>query len=86
MDREIELMTITMEECAEVIQACSKIVRFGATQKNLAELNKEIGDLYCMLDLLHGEDMISWTTIDDQAELKREKLKVFSNLYQWDED
>lgn len=78
---EKEMLTITMEECAEVIQACSKVIRFGETPTNLTALEKEIGDLYCMIDMLHQHDYISYTRIDDYSLLKREKLKVYSNLF-----
>ena len=81
MDRIEELLTITMEECGEVIQACSKIMRFRDSAKNIEELEKEIGDLYCMIDLLHREDLVSWTNIDDQSKRKEEKLKEWSNLF-----
>lgn len=80
-DYDKELLTITMEECAEVIQACSKIIRFGETPTNLTALEKEIGDLYCMIDLIHENDYISYTRIDDYVSAKREKLKVYSNLF-----
>ena len=78
---EKEMLTITMEECAEVIQACSKVIRFGETPTNLTALEKEIGGLYCMIDMLHQHDYISYTRIDDYSLLKREKLKVYSNLF-----
>jgi len=85
MDNLEEILTITMEECAEVIQACSKILRYGAdsewngitAQKNL---EKEFGDLQCMMELLHEHDMISYTNMDECALVKREKLKEWSNL------
>ena len=75
-----------MEECAEVIQACSKIIRFGDTYENLDRLQKELGDLYCMMDLLQKEDMVSWTEIDNASEAKIEKLRIFSNLFEHEDD
>jgi hypothetical protein len=81
-DYDKELLTITMEECAEVIQACSKIIRFGETSTNLTALEKELGDLYCMIDLLHQNDYISFSKIDDYSLAKKEKLKVFSKLFE----
>ena len=85
MDYRDELLTIVMEECAEVIQACSKIIRFGPDSEydgktSLDSLEKEIGDLYCMLDLLHEHDMISWTNVDEYSQQKYEKLRKWSNL------
>jgi NTP pyrophosphatase (non-canonical NTP hydrolase) len=85
-----ELLTITMEECAEVIQACSKIIRFGPDSSYdgktaLETLEKELGDLQCMIDLLHANDMVSYTAMDDHAYDKREKLKQWSNLFEWED-
>ena len=84
-DYEQELLTITMEECAEVIQACSKIIRYGADSKYegksaLETLEKELGDLQCMIDLLHQNDMVSFNRMDEYCDQKREKLKKWSNL------
>jgi len=80
MDYRQELLTILMEECGEVIQAASKCIRFGCDNKNLKSLEKEMGDLYCMIDLLHEYDMVSLTELDDRAKVKREKLKLYSSL------
>lgn len=78
---EQELLTILAEECAEVIQECSKIIRFGMTQENLDRLEKELGDLYCMIDLVHANDMVSFTKLDEYSHEKYEKLKKWSNLF-----
>jgi NTP pyrophosphatase (non-canonical NTP hydrolase) len=84
--RKEEILTILMEECAEVIVAASKIKRFGESsvwdnETALDSLEKELGDVYCLFDLLHGEDMISYTKLDEYAEMKHEKLKKWSNLF-----
>lgn len=80
-----ELLTILMEECAEVIQEASKVIRFGAHAEYsgdtpLSRLEKELGDLQCMIDLLHSNDMVSYTNMDEYANAKYEKLKTWSNL------
>jgi len=85
LDYQHELLTVLMEECAEVIQEASKIIRFGADTDYdgttpLQRLEKELGDLQCMIDLLHSADMISYTKIDDYAQEKYGKLKTWSNL------
>ena len=80
MDYEKELLTIMMEECGEVIQACSKVIRFGATDESLSHLEKELGDLYQMMDLAHQYDLVSWTRIDEASEEKSEKLRTWSSL------
>jgi NTP pyrophosphatase (non-canonical NTP hydrolase) len=87
MNYENELLTITMEECAEVVQACSKLIRFGPDseyngQNALESLEKELGDLWCMIELMHENDMISWTRMDEYASEKRKKLQKWSNLFE----
>ncbi len=74
---EKELLTIFMEECAEAIVEASKIIRFG---NGTDSLEAEIGDLYCMLDLMHKNDMFSWDNVEDLSQAKYEKLKKWSNL------
>jgi NTP pyrophosphatase (non-canonical NTP hydrolase) len=83
--RKHELLTVLMEECAEVIVECSKIIRFGESsvyegKTALDNLEKELGDLQCMVDLLHNEDMISMNKLDEYADKKLQKLKKWSNL------
>ena len=75
-----ELMVITMEECAEVAQACSKIWRFGYDPDKLEKLEREVGDLMCMIDLMHKYDLISFTNVDKYTNEKYEKLKEYSDL------
>lgn len=86
MTRREEILTILMEECAEVIVEASKIKRFGESsvyegETALNKLEKELGDLWCLIDLLHGEDMISYTKLDEYANAKHEKLKVYSDIF-----
>ena len=50
-------MIIMMEECGELIQACSKVLRSRSRlglipDKTLLELNKEMADVLCMKDLM----------------------------------
>lgn len=73
-----ELMVILMEECSEVAIEAAKMIRFG--YDNNQKLESEVGDLMCMLNLLHEWDLISWNNVDACAEAKREKLKTWSNL------
>ena len=84
-NRQQELLTILMEECAEVTIECSKIIRFGPNSEYngetaLERLEKEIGDLICMIELLHKHDMVSYIGVEDASEAKYEKLKKWSNL------
>lgn len=75
----LEILTITMEECAEVVKECSKIQRFGLNPKqNMLEL--EIGDLMCMIGILEENGMIDMDQVTIAAKSKRNKLKQWSNL------
>ena len=84
-----EVMDILQEECAEVIQAVSKIRRFGIDnikpgkpKTNREHLEDEIGDLYAMIDILQELDIVSWSGIERAAEAKREKLKIWSTIFE----
>ena len=74
-----ELMTITMEECGELIQECSKAIRCDKYYEN-EKLVEEVGDVMCMLELMHEYDLISWSDIDKRVKVKREKLEKWSDL------
>jgi NTP pyrophosphatase (non-canonical NTP hydrolase) len=84
---ESEIMDIAQEECAEVIQAISKVRRFGwlskhpsSQQTNRQHLEEEIGDLMCMVDLMREQGMIDWAEVIEHSDNKREKLKKWSNI------
>ena len=86
-----EVMNILSEECAEVIQAVSKINRFGMDnykpgkpKTNREHLEEELGDLYAMIEILQEMDVVSWANIELAAEAKREKLKIWSNIFNKD--
>ena len=74
-----ELLTITMEECGELIQACSKAIRCNDYHNN-EKLIEEIGDVQCMIDLIRQYDLVSLTEINNQVNIKEKKLKKWSNL------
>ena len=80
MDKETELMIITMEECGELTQACSKVLRTRYEEHALIDLTKEIGDVMCMIDLIVQNNYIDENDIKICARKKREKLKIWSNL------
>lgn len=83
MTRNEEIMTILQEECAEVIQAVSKVRRFGLSD-NVGELKKELCDLICMIELMKEFNVIPMS-YEEQLEnifQKREKLKKFSRIFE----
>ena len=73
-----ELMIITMEECSELIQECSKSIRMG--DYNRSELKDEIGDVLCMIELLKSNGLIDGRYLKNRVELKRMKLMKWSDL------
>jgi NTP pyrophosphatase (non-canonical NTP hydrolase) len=82
-----EIMSITQEECAECIQAISKIFRFGFDGQhpdkvisNKQQLEEEIGDLLAMIDLMKLNGIISDDNIDYAKLKKIEKLKKWSSI------
>ena len=80
-----ELLCIAQEECAEVIQAISKVFRFGTQdvyngQTNVERLEEEVGDLLCMIDLLMKENIIFDENVYAAKAAKLDKLRIWSNI------
>jgi len=82
-----EVMDILQEECAEVIQAVSKIRRFGLDnakygtgQTNREHLEEEVGDMLAMIDILMINGMVDWANLHAAKRAKIEKLKKWSNI------
>ena len=82
-----EVMDIAQEECAEVIQAISKISRFGIDnlkpgkpKTNREHLEEELGDLLAMVDILENMDAINMTNVNLARRAKIEKLKIWSTI------
>jgi NTP pyrophosphatase (non-canonical NTP hydrolase) len=85
MKTELEALIILSEECAEVVQAVSKIFRFGIDDMNNSltnrtKLENEIGDVLALVDIMQRMDMISFTNIEQASTVKKEKLKKWSSL------
>ena len=74
-----ELLTITMEECGELIQACSKAIRCDDYYDN-ESLIEELGDVNYMIELMHQYDLVSLKDLVDRGKIKEEKLKKWSSL------
>ena len=74
-----ELLTITMEECGELIQACSKAIRCDDYYDN-ESLIEELGDVNYMIELMHKYDLVSLKDLVDRGKIKEEKLKKWSSL------
>ena len=73
------MLVITMEECGELVQACSKAIRKDNHRENQL-LKEEIGDVYAMLQLLVKFDIVSWEELDERVKVKNKKLSKWSEL------
>ena len=89
LDKMQQLFVITMEECGELIQQCSKCLRqpndtHGSQEYRLEDnkkkLLKEVGDVYAMIELMVNHGVVSWAGIFNRAYRKKEKLKQWSDL------
>ena len=83
-----EAMDILQEEAAEVIQAVSKVRRFGweskhpeSQQTNLEHLEEELGDMQAMIEILMELGIVSWGSVTVAKRAKIEKLKKWSNIF-----
>lgn len=88
-----EVLDILQEEAAEVIQAVSKIRRFGwnnkhpeADQNNLEHLEEELGDMQAMIEILMEMGVASWGNVTVAKRAKIEKLKKWSNIFKNSDD
>ena len=79
MDARTQLMVIMMEECGELIQACSKALRREDFYDN-KELLDEVGDVYTMIEIMQDFDIISWDDIEERVKQKRINLSKWSDL------
>jgi len=83
-----EALIILQEECAEVIQAASKIYRFGIDNEHKsgrtqrANLEMEIGDMLALVDILVERGVVDLNNITTAIANKKEKLKKWSSLYE----
>lgn len=83
-----EILIILQEECAEVIVEISKCFRFGPDQMmegldvtNIQRLQKELGDLQAMIELLIKQKVgVTSAGLTEARKAKFEKLKVWSNI------
>jgi NTP pyrophosphatase (non-canonical NTP hydrolase) len=87
--KEVETLIILSEECAEVSQMCSKILRFGfssthpsdPTNPNWKRLGEEIGDMVAMIEfVVELKQGISLGLIESAYNAKKEKLKKYSDF------
>lgn len=86
-DKQRQILVITQEESAEVIQEISKIFRFGLYEKHKdgmlhqEKLEIEIGDLLCMVNLLTVHGLVRPDKVTEAIKNKEIKLTQWSNIY-----
>jgi len=82
MQKTDEILLILQEECAEVIQAVSKIKRFGEAN-NIDNLKIEIADLQCMINLALRFGAVKFDVGEMQKRIgdKELKLRKFSGIF-----
>lgn len=87
-DIDKEVLLITQEECAEVTQAISKVLRFGIDNAkpgteytNRKHLEEEVGDLMCMISLLMARNIISEEGMNVALQNKMKKLQQWSGIF-----
>ncbi len=82
-DYERELLVCVMEECAEIIQAASKLVRFGKENcpdngvSNTETLSAEVGDLVEILNRAGKVKLIDFIDIAAGSARKRDRLNKY---------
>ena len=81
LDTHQQLFVITAEECGELTQVCSKILRRATVDDDYQEkLLEEAGDVFCMLDLMVQHGYLTWDDIQKRSNVKKSKLLTWSNL------
>ena len=69
-------LILTMEECGELIRACSKILRHGTyDSKYIDNLIEEMGDVYAVLDTLGVEYNIDPDLLATRIQYRLDKMK-----------
>ena len=82
------ILQILQEECAEVIQATSKVFRFGLfdshpdtpSKTNTHHLEEELGDVLAMIDLLSMHGVVDLNHLLVYKHAKIEKLRTWSEI------
>jgi NTP pyrophosphatase (non-canonical NTP hydrolase) len=83
LSKEQQLFVITMEECGELTQACSKMIRSEHHREKFREaLKEEAGDVLCMIELMIELGYVTEEELAERVNTKRAKLAKWSNLFE----
>jgi len=94
MNRVEYLFTVLSEECAEVTQASSKILRFGLANhhrgndsSNDNRLVEEFYDIMAVFEMLQADGILPvWDKLDVDLQKKHKKDKVEKYMKQYSND
>ena len=75
-----QLMIITMEECGELTQECSKIFS-ELPEEDIDKLKKEAADVYAMIQLMIHNNLFDYVELEVNAKKKHEKLTKWSTIF-----
>lgn len=82
--REREILTILIEEAAEVQQRATKMLRFGVSEvqpgqpyTNSERLGDEMGDFSAVLEMAYRAGLLSQERVVIASQRKHEKLRAF---------
>ena len=64
-----EALVILMEECGELIQACSKMIRSGGETKYERNLQDEVGDVLTLIEALKISGLVTDKQIEDRIKV-----------------
>jgi len=78
LDQRQQLMVVTMEECGELIEACSKAIR--CEDYTIDKLTEEAGDVLCMIGLMKDKGILNERELQNRINVKKMKLMKWSNL------
>lgn len=86
LNRLQQLMVITMEECGELTQECSKIIRkykkFNELpEEDIKKLKMEAADVYAMIQLMIHNNLFDYIELEVNAKKKHKKLMKWSTLF-----
>ena len=81
MSNRDEVLICTMEECGELIQACSKVIRTDGADKYLKNLQDEVGDVLCMVEILHMAGLLDEKKLMRRMKAKKKKLEKWSTIF-----
>ena len=78
-----ELLVILAEECAEVTQAITKILRHGSQnhhpttkEENAEALHREVGDLLAIVKLLYASPVLDEQTVQAYCDAKLARVRT----------